>query len=272
MSSVIEISRPSAEPVSLVEALQYLKQTQLPSTVPPTDKEASLIYNVFIPAARRYVEDLTGLTLASRDFEQWEDGFPFFPYFQSPYAPLFGAAFPFYFGYGPIASYPYPAIGGLQNQMLSPFMKRLLKSPVTALSTITYVGTDGNAATLTAGTDFVVDFASMPGRVAPLPGQRWPAGILGQNTVKITYTAGYSATETATEDITETAPTPPNQIVEYKGDIGIPEQLKAAILLMVSHLYYNRDAVVAGNAVDVPHGVTAICAANRVWDFGPTQT
>ena len=271
MSSVIEVSRPSVEPVSLVEALQFLKQTQLPTTTPPTDPEASLIYNVFIPAARRYVEDLTGLTLASRNFEQWEDGFPFFPYFQSPYAPLFGAAFPFYFGYGPIASYPYPAIGGLQNQMLSPFTKRLLKNPVTAVTKITYIGTDGNSHDLVPDTDFVVDFASTPGRVAPLPGQRWPVGIIGLNSVRIQYTAGYSATETATIDVTEPTNTPPNVIAETKEDVGIPEQLKAAILLMLSHLYYNRDAVVAGNAVDVPHGVTAICAANRVWDFGPVQ-
>lgn len=407
MSSVLEVSRPSVEPVSLAEAIQFLKQVQLPTTTPPTDPEASLIYNVFIPAARRYIEDLTGLTLASRNFEQWEDGFPFFPYFQSPYAPLFGAAFPFYFGYGPIASYPYPAIGGLQNQMLSPFQKRLLRSPVTAVRGIIYVGTDGKTAGLLPGKDFTVDYSSQPGRIAPLPGQRWPAGILGQNTVKIMFTAGYSATETATEDILEgaiwqaltsvaqnsyiidpngnlqlqiqanactgkteptwpttigatvtdgsedeisggnvpavwknlgpiagpyqtshayTAPVvvqdpngnlqnliinsltsqgstptfqtafgavttdngqaawqnlgpdesegasdPANQIPEYKGDIGIPEQLKSAILLMLSHLYYNRDAVVAGNAVDVPHGVTAICQANRVWDFGPVS-
>lgn len=408
MSSVLEVSRPTAEPVSLAEALQFLKQTQLPSTVPPTDPEASLIYNVFIPAARRYIEDMTGLTLASRNFEQYEDGFPFFPYFQSPYAPLFGAAFPFYFGYGPIASYPYPAIGGLQNQMLSPFQKRLLRSPVTAIRGIVFVGTDGKNAGLVQGKDFTVDFASTPGRIAPLPGQRWPVGIVGQNTVKILYTAGYSATETATEDIlvgavwqaltsaaqnsyildpnsnvqlqlqanactgkteptwptalnatvtdgvqdeivggnvpaiwknlgpiagpyqtnhaytapvvvqdpngnlqmlavssltsqastptfatafgaatndngqaawqnlgpdeSEFATDPSNQLTEYKGDIGIPEQLKAAVLLMLSHLYYNRDAVVAGAAVDVPHGVSSICAANRVWDFGPIQT
>jgi hypothetical protein len=398
MSSVIEISRPSAEPVSLVEGLQFLKQTQLPTTVPPTDPEASLIYNVFIPAARRYIEDLTGLTLANRNFLQYEDGFPFFPYFQSPYAPLFGAAFPFYFGYGPIASYPYPAIGGLQNQMLSPFVKRLTKTPLNSVQKIIYIGTDGQPHQLTAGIDFVVDYSSTPGRVSPLPGQRWPVGILGVNTVQIFYSAGYQATAgqvqiepaiweadlqvpqygyiydtkdnvwvqttagtqntgttrptfelsavgaviadgtaswtnygpcigpwiagqalasptvifdvngnlqllsvanlttgataptfSATRGVTSSdnsvsgawrclgpnlpgAANPPNELTTFLGDVGIPEQLKAAIMIMVSHLYYNRDAVVAGNAVDVPHSVSAICAANRVWDFGPIQT
>lgn len=274
MSSVIEVSRPAAYPVSITEAIQFLKQLQLMAAAqanPITDPEVLLIQNVWIPAATRYIEDLTGLTLASRNFEQWEDGFPFFPYFQSPYAPLFGAAFPFYFGYGPIASYPYPAIGGLQNQMLSPFQKRLLKSPVTAVGEITYVGTDGQPHTLSPGTDFVVDLSSQPGRIAPLPGQRWPAGIIGQNTVKIPFTAGYSAVETDTEDVIEPTNDPPNEIAETKGDIGIPEQLKAAVLIMLGHLYNNREPVAGGTTVDVPHSVSAICAANRVWDFGPVS-
>ncbi len=187
MSSVLEISLPAVEPVDpIAELTPFLKQQ-------PGSPDATLIKTLGI-AARRQLEDMLGLTLASRSFVQYEDGFPFFPYFQSPYAPLFGAAFPFYFGYGPIASYPYPAIGGLQNQMISPFEKRLMKTPVTAVEKILYVGTDGKTHQLTAGVDFVVDYSSQPGRLTPFPGQRWPVGILGINTVQIFFTAGYQAT------------------------------------------------------------------------------
>jgi hypothetical protein len=187
MSSILEISLPAVEPVDPIgELTPFLKQE-------PGGKDGALIKTLGI-AARRQLEDMLGLTLANRNFVQYEDGFPFFPYFQSPYAPLFGAAFPFYFGYGPIASYPYPAIGGLQNQMVSPFEKRLMRTPVTAVQKILYVGTDGKTHQLTAGVDFVVDYSSQPGRLTPLPGQRWPVGILGVNTVQIFFSAGYQAT------------------------------------------------------------------------------
>jgi hypothetical protein len=187
MPSILEISLPAVEPVDPVtELTAFLKQ-------PANSPDAVLIKTLGI-AARRQLEDMLGLTLANRNFVQYEDGFPFFPYFQSPYAPLFGAAFPFYFGYGPIASYPYPAIGGLQNQMISPFEKRLMRSPVTAVQKILYVGTDGKTHQLTAGVDFVVDYSSQPGRLTPMPGQRWPVGILGINTVQIFFSAGYQAT------------------------------------------------------------------------------
>jgi hypothetical protein len=187
LSSILEISLPAVEPVDPVaELTPFLKQQAGTS-------DGVLIKTLGI-AARRQLEDMLGLTLANRNFVQYEDGFPFFPYFQSPYAPLFGAAFPFYFGYGPIASYPYPAIGGLQNQMVSPFEKRLMRTPVTSVEKILYVGTDGKTHQLTPGVDFVCDFSSQPGRLTPLPGQRWPVGIIGINTVQIFFSAGYQAT------------------------------------------------------------------------------
>jgi hypothetical protein len=192
MASIVELTTSPTEPVDLTTAQTFLR------VLPGTDDD--LIQNVIVPGARRQLETALGLMLANRDFVQYEDGFPFFPYFQSPYAPLFGAAFPFYFGYGPIASYPYPAIGGLQNQLISPFEKRLLRSPVTAVRGMSYVGTDGKSHGLLAGKDFSVDFASLPGRLTPLPGQRWPVGVLGNSTVAIYYTAGYLPPGSANED------------------------------------------------------------------------
>jgi hypothetical protein len=389
MSSIVEISLPAVEPVDPVaELTPYLQR-------PAATREAVLIKTLGI-AARRQLEDMLGLTLANRNFVQYEDGFPFFPYFQSPYAPLFGAAFPFYFGYGPIASYPYPAIGGLQNQMVSPFEKRLMRTPVTSVQKILYVGTDGKTHQLTAGVDFVVDYSSQPGRLAPLPGQRWPVGILGLNTVQIFFSAGYTpqpsqveiepaiweeelqvpqygyiydtndnvwvqtvagtqVTGTTRPDFEAaavgaiitgdggcswtnygpcvgpwvagqalqqpnvifdgngnlqllnvstlttgaTAPTwstvrgvttadngssgawlclgpnlpgaqnPSNEITDFIGDVGIPEQYKIAIMMLAAHWYFNREPVTAGVAGTVPHSLEAIIQTGRVCDFGP---
>lgn len=183
MATVLELALPVQEPVLLSDMQAFLKK-------PAGDPDLATLIPKMMKAARRQVELWTGLTLAQRSFVQYQDGFPFFPYFQSPYAPLFGAAFPFYFGYGPIASYPYPAIGGLQNQMLDPFQVRALRNPVTAITGINYIGTDGKKHSLVPFKDFVPDFAG--GRVLPLPGQRWPISIVGANTVEIFFNAGYA--------------------------------------------------------------------------------
>jgi hypothetical protein len=183
MSSVLELTLPSVEPISLADARNWLK-------IQPGTTTDDILVQRLTKAARRYIERATGLTLAQRNFIQYQDGFPFFPYFQSPYAPLFGAAFPFYFGYGPVSSYPYPAIGGLQNQMLNPFEVRALKNPVTAITGVNYIGTDGMKHSLVPFKDFVPDFAT--GRIMPLPGQRWPVSTIGANTVEIFFSAGYA--------------------------------------------------------------------------------
>jgi hypothetical protein len=199
MSSVLELTLPANEPISLADALNFLKQ-------PGGSPDQRYVLRC-VKAARRYIERCTGLTLASRNFVQYQDGFPFFPYFQSPYAPLFGAAFPFYFGYGPIASYPYPAIGGLQNQMLNPFEVRALKNPVTAITSVQYIDTNGKQVELVPFQDFVPDIAT--GRILPLPGQRWPVSTMGANTCSIFFTAGYAQDQTDIGALTATEESSP---------------------------------------------------------------
>lgn len=186
MSSVLELTLPANEPISLGDAKNFLKVNV---------SNDDLFVQRALRAARRYMERCTGLVLAARNFVQYQDGFPFFPYFQSPYAPLFGAAFPFYFGYGPIASYPYPAIGGLQNQMMNPFEIRALKNPVTNISSVEYIDTNGKKVVLVPFQDFVPDVST--GRILPLPGQRWPVSTMGANTCSIFFTAGYEQDATA---------------------------------------------------------------------------
>jgi hypothetical protein len=204
MSSIVEVSQSFTEPVDLATAKQFLRLPLVDSLgnaiVGPDD---SLISNILIPGARKQLETALGLTLANRQFIQYEDGFPSFPSGQNAYAPLCGAAFPFFFGYGPIANYPF--VGGTQNSSVSPFEKRLLRSPVTAVSRMTYIGVDGESHGLLPGRDFVVDFAALPGRLSPLPGMRWPITMSGPNTIAIYFTAGYLPTGSANEDVLDGA-------------------------------------------------------------------
>lgn len=195
MSSIIELSQPAAWPVDLTTAKNWLK---LPSGATPDD---SLISTIIIPGATRQLENALGICLANRKFKQSFDGFPFFPYFMSAYAPLFGAAFPFFFsGFGPISQMPYPSGVGLPD-LISPFVKHFLRSPVTKVDHISYIGTDGKLHGMLPGKDFVVDFESQPARISPIPGQRWPVSIQGMNTVSIFFSAGYNALAASTIDI-----------------------------------------------------------------------
>lgn len=269
-AGIVEASQPANEPVDLDTVKSFLR---LPSTFTSDD---DLISNVIIPGARRQLETALGITLANRDFVQYENGFPFFPYFQSPYAPLYGAAFPFYFGYGPIASYPYPAVGGMSNQLISPFDIQLLRSPVTAVAKVSYIGTDSQSHDLLPGQDFAVAFGRQPCLISPLAGQRWPVGILGNSTVEIHFTAGYkppagTVDSEETVDITEpNAPNPPGQITEYKFEIGIPPNLNMALLQLIVHWYLNRDSVITGAGAGgkhetLPNHLQEIIDSERIW-------
>jgi hypothetical protein len=419
MSAILELGPPAVDAVSLTEALAFLRITN------PNGPDSALIQSAWIPAARRYIEGMTGLVLAQRKFAQYEERFPL-------------TVWPFAFDQARV-----PVVNR-RDQRLS-----LLRSPLASVQKIVYVGTDGNLHGMLPGQDFAVDYASRPGKITPLPGQDWPALLLGQfwpelffpnefwapsinglNRVQIFFTAGFTAlaTDTASETIgaqwqpyevfpqysyiidgsgnmqiqmapgsplsgsdvptyaavghtiaspdggcswfnagpagvstavddddtgnvdSDTAIAPPayqtghvypgpslvldsngnieftqngltsggsapawpasnaplgtvtadnggswlflgapqdpgpefsaapggttpgpNQLVQYQAASGIPEDLKLAVLLMLSHFYYNREPVVEGRegkVADVPHSVSQICSNYRVWDFG----
>ena len=70
-------------------------------------------------------------------------------------------------------------------------------------------------------------------------GQRWPCVAEGAGAVRVEFTAGYAAGK-------------------------CPPALKSAVLLMIGHLYANREAVVTGTiATSLPLGVEALCAPYR---------
>ena len=189
MSSILETSQPAVEPVAIADALLFLKQSD-------DTPDKALIQSLWLPAARRYIESLTGLCLASRSFVQFEERFPI-------------TVWPFYFDQAraPVAT--------RQDQTV-----KLLRCPVTKVQKLVYVGPDGELHSMLPGKDFVVEYAKRPAHITPLAGNDWPALLLGQfwpelffptefwqpainglNRVQILFTAGFTAGAADTEDI-----------------------------------------------------------------------
>lgn len=107
--------------------------------------------------------------------------------------------------------------------------------PVVAVEKIEYVDPDGSASEL-----LLLDngFRFVDGRVpyvAPAFNSYWPSTFTGRNSATIVYSAGYGG---------------------LAGDL--PADLEAAVLLLLGHLYMNREAVVDGTAREVPIGVRTI--------------
>lgn len=91
--------------------------------------------------------------------------------------------------------------------------------PLQSISAITYTLEDGTSATV-AATDYTVDTGSTPGRIALNSGSSWPGDSLSAlGGVQIAFTAGYASAD------------------------DVPQAIRQALLLLVGHLYENREAV-----------------------------
>lgn len=95
------------------------------------------------------------------------------------------------------------------------------RPPLVSVTSITYYDEDGNSQTL-ASSKYVVDSDSEPARIAEAPDQTWPSTQSRLNAVQVTYSAGFG------------------------DESAVPENLKAAMLLLIGHWYENREAVALG--------------------------
>jgi len=115
--------------------------------------------------------------------------------------------------------------------------------PLQSVSSIKYYDTDDTEAEFSSD-DYFVDTKSTPGRVSLNYGKSWPSTTLRPyNGVCLTFTCGY-------------------------GDDGsdVPRNIYQAILLLLGHLYENREAVMTTgmNAVELPLGAIALLWKDRV--------
>jgi uncharacterized phiE125 gp8 family phage protein len=109
-------------------------------------------------------------------------------------------------------------------------------APVTSLTSIKYKDSD-NVETTLASSEYIF-YDSEPAVIIPAYGKSFPSYIpYPIGSVKIRYVAGYTT--------------------------NIPEPIKQAMLLLIGHLFENREAINIGNIVNkLPHGFEAL-----LWDY-----
>lgn len=115
-----------------------------------------------------------------------------------------------------------------------------------SVSSISYVDENGSNQTFSSSL-YQVDTKGRVGKVKLVDGQDWPGTKVQLNAVTITFVAGYGAT---------------------KADV--PSDIKHAVLLLVSHLYRNRQEVVyspggAAQMLVTPKAANALLANHRVF-------
>jgi uncharacterized phiE125 gp8 family phage protein len=116
---------------------------------------------------------------------------------------------------------------------------RLPLAPVSSITSITYYDGDNTQQTLSADVYQLLSDARGP-FVSPKSDQVWPGSYDRKDAVTITYIAGYGDTD------------------------AVPAAIKAAILLIVGHLYENREATTVGVSVELlPMAVDALLAPFR---------
>lgn len=115
-------------------------------------------------------------------------------------------------------------------------------APLASVESITYVDTAGEEQTLDAA-EYQVDTKTDPGRLMPAYGLHWPATREQLNAVTIRFVCGYGDAE------------------------DVPAPIKAAILLIVGHLFRNREENSNFPLHELPLGADRLLAPYRVVRF-----
>jgi uncharacterized phiE125 gp8 family phage protein len=119
---------------------------------------------------------------------------------------------------------------------------RLPLVPVQSVSSVIYDDADGIPQTVDPD-DYWLDDVSEPAWIAPVADVSWPTPISAVNAVRVRFVAGYA------------------------NAASVPFPIKAALLLMVGHLYRNRESVMQeqGKPEVLPMGVDALLSTYRVF-------
>jgi len=121
---------------------------------------------------------------------------------------------------------------------------RLPRPPLQSVTTVQYRDLTGTLVTWDAA-NYVVDTASLPGRIHRAYGISWPSTRCQANAVEITYVAGYGTQPEA-----------------------VPEPVRHALKLLVGHWYNIREPVITGTiATPLPLTVAALLGPYRVLEF-----
>jgi len=123
-------------------------------------------------------------------------------------------------------------------------------TPLITVVSITYRDSDGAYHTVDAA-DYVLDTTAEPGKIAPSYGESWPSfTAYPLAPIKVTYTAGAAETSPAT-------------------DVVVDARIKLALLLLVGHMWENREAVVVGSdasisQISIEYGIESLISSLQV--------
>lgn len=111
--------------------------------------------------------------------------------------------------------------------------------PLLSVGAVEYVDVDGVEQTYSAFRAFGIESANFPGFILPAYDEDWPDTRDDEpEAVRITFTAGYSAT---------------------------PKPIKHAVLLMVGDWYKNREDTTEVKLTEMPRAVDALLRPFQVW-------
>ena len=115
----------------------------------------------------------------------------------------------------------------------------LSRHPVQSITSIKYLDSDSVEQTLSSA-NYTLDDYSFRHWALLAYGESWPSTYASANAVKVRYVAGYG----------------------LAGDV--PAQIKQAMLLLIGHLYENREASAAINISEIPLSINMLLSPYRV--------
>jgi uncharacterized phiE125 gp8 family phage protein len=104
---------------------------------------------------------------------------------------------------------------------------------IISIDTVEYVDPATEIYTTWADTNYEVDEKSVEGWIVPI--DTWPTAMETTNAVRVTFTAGFGSAAAS-----------------------VPAAIRAALLLMIGHLYKNREAITDAAMAELPMGVRAL--------------
>lgn len=186
------------------------------------DAEDTLIYSL-LATARAWAEDYTDRTFVQTQWTMRLDSF---------YGPV---GSPVQFGLKADGNNIEGRQGTTPNLDIELPRPPMMQSGTATAVTITYTPNAGASTATLDAAEYRVDRQATPGVCRPLYGKTWPGHLVDQNSTTVTWWAGYS-----------------------DDGSGVPPQAKSAILMIVAHLWRNREMATEAALTEVPYGVRAL--------------
>jgi uncharacterized phiE125 gp8 family phage protein len=155
---------------------------------------------------------------------------------------LLSAAREFVEGYTGLALTPRTLEIQLDKFPLNEIM--LPVAPLVSLVSVKYLDEDNIQQTV-LNTDCVLDTFQRPGWLLPAVGITWPSALDVVNAVAIRYNVGFSLRTDA-----QTLP--------------LPKTLRVSVLLLLGHLYENREQSTEASLQEIPLGIQSLCDLYKI--------